>query len=51
MVRLSVMSVGCSDGLLGLLVNTDVRRMGLGDSLLASQFEVLFYKEVTSQAY
>lgn len=33
---------GCSDGLLGLLVNTEVRTMELGDCLLASHFKVLF---------
>lgn len=32
---------GCSDGLLGLFVNTEVRTMELGDCLLASHFKVL----------
>ena len=52
MVRLSVTERGCSDGLLGLLVNTEVRSMGgFGDSWFASHFEVLFNKELTSQAF
>lgn len=50
MVRLSA-ERACGDGLLGLLVNTDVRRMGLGDALLASHSEVLFNKELTLQAF